>query len=343
MQEKDILLREYLQDQNRFADLLNGFVFGGKRLVKPGDVQEMDGDLLLSPGRRLRDRIFIRKFRDVVKKTVFGVNFAVVGVENQDSIHYAMAIRNFVYDAAEYEKQLRKIRKEHLVKRDIKGAEFLSGFSKKDKVKVVVTITVYYGREEWHASRDLHGLLDWSDIPLELKEFVPNYRMNLLDINQFTNLDLFHTDIRGVFGFIQKSRDQKALYRFVKDNIEMFQTLEEDAYDVISAVTGDKTLIERKREYQTEGGMDMCKALEDMRNSCREEGILMGIEKGIEQGIEQGFEEGLSLGITHAVSIIKLLQMGYSSESIVKETGYDAETVEKVVQDFFGQDDQPIS
>ena len=49
--------------------------------------------------------------RDLIKKSAFGVNFAVIGVENQEMVHYLMPLRTMEYDVAEYEKQAATIRK----------------------------------------------------------------------------------------------------------------------------------------------------------------------------------------------------------------------------------------
>ena len=40
MQEKDIVSMEYFEDPARFADLLNGFLFRGKQIIKPEEVKE---------------------------------------------------------------------------------------------------------------------------------------------------------------------------------------------------------------------------------------------------------------------------------------------------------------
>ena len=42
MGQKDISLITYFEDQRRYADLINGFVFKGKQIVSEQDVQEMD-------------------------------------------------------------------------------------------------------------------------------------------------------------------------------------------------------------------------------------------------------------------------------------------------------------
>ena len=53
----------------------------------------------------------VQKYRDCVRKIVFDTGFAIVGIENQDQVHYAMPVRIMLEDAAGYDRQLRHIRK----------------------------------------------------------------------------------------------------------------------------------------------------------------------------------------------------------------------------------------
>lgn len=42
MGQKDISLARYFEDENRYADLINGFIFGGKQVVTGNDIQDLD-------------------------------------------------------------------------------------------------------------------------------------------------------------------------------------------------------------------------------------------------------------------------------------------------------------
>ena len=55
----------------------------------------------------------VQKYRDCVRKIVFDTGFVIVGIENQDQVHYAMPVRIMLEDAAGYDRQLRHIRKRH--------------------------------------------------------------------------------------------------------------------------------------------------------------------------------------------------------------------------------------
>ena len=94
--ERDLLLKRYLCDNDRFADLLNGIV--GEQLVEPESLTELDTQTgVLSVLRNRFGRNKRQGYRDLLKKAAFGINFLVVGIENQESVHYLMPLRCMSY------------------------------------------------------------------------------------------------------------------------------------------------------------------------------------------------------------------------------------------------------
>lgn len=74
-----------------------------------------------------------------------------------------MPVRNMIYDAINYGKQIKEISKMHRKEGYLKsGSEFLSGFSKDDKLIPVITLTVYWGVEVWDAPRSLDEMIKLS-------------------------------------------------------------------------------------------------------------------------------------------------------------------------------------
>lgn len=154
MGQKDISLARYFEDPDRYADLINGFIFKGKQIVSGEDIQEMDSRVT-GVFKRLRDRFMVQKYRDCVRRVVFGADFAVIGIENQDRVHYGMPVRIMLEDAAGYDRQMRQIQRHHKNRRDLRGDEFLGGFAKRDKVHPVATICIYYGKEPYNGPKEL--------------------------------------------------------------------------------------------------------------------------------------------------------------------------------------------
>lgn len=237
---------------------------------------------------KLRQRFLVQKFRDDVRKIIFNTNFAIIGLENQDHVHQGMPVRIMMSDAASYDKQLRQLRRHHRRKRDLSGDEFISGFSRRDKVHPVITICIYYGKAPYNGAKELYQMMDCEDIPGKLKPFLNNYKIHVLELQNFENIDCFKTDLREVFGFIQRSGDAQAEQTFTFENEEKFRVLDEEAYDVITSLTGSRELEQWKENYREEGGtINMCEAIRGMIRQGMEEGIMQGIEQGIEQGMCQ--------------------------------------------------------
>lgn len=279
MQDIDVLLKAYLSDDDRFADLVNGCVFGGERVVSAENLAEMDSQLNLM--ERFRKRKLVKRFRDMVRKVAFDVNFAVIGVENQEKIHYAMPLRVMNYDTGNYEEQVRGIGRLHRRRRDLSGDEFLSGFSGKDRLKPVVSLVLYYGEKPWDGPKSLFDMVEWEGIPEALQELAGDYRMNLIEVRKFEGTEWFRTDLKQVFSFIQASGSKERWKRVLEEQRDKFSEMEEDAYDLVCLLTGAGELEQKKTEYRTEGGkIDMCQALTELLEDSKNEGKLEGKQEG---------------------------------------------------------------
>ena len=279
----DEALKAYLSDNARYADLINGMVFGGRQVVKPEDLSEMDSQVTVldaesakcgpvsresdacntSQRKQARRRKNNRpKYRDLIRRTAFGVNFAVIAVENQSHPHYLMPLRVMDYDAKEYLRQAKQISKhvEALAKTghgkdstyipaDPKptSAEYLSRFRRSDRLHPCVTLILFYG-EHWDGSQDLHGILDFTDIPEEMKVLVNNYHIHLLEIRSLKQTAVYRTDIKQVFDFIRYADDKQKLRELVQHD-PAYQHMDSDAYDVAVEFTGAMELITTKNNY----------------------------------------------------------------------------------------------
>lgn len=112
--EHNAIVNRYLSDNERYADLINGCEFAGEQIVAAKDLSDTDtqvhGDLSVTEGAGKKKHVKT-KYRDVIRKLAFGVNFMVVGIENQEEIHYLMPLRSMEYDVREYQRQASVIRK----------------------------------------------------------------------------------------------------------------------------------------------------------------------------------------------------------------------------------------
>ena len=271
MEKEDEVLKRYLSKDERYADLINGVSFGGRQVVRAADLSDRDTQTGYHKNTREVKGKKNTKYRDLFRKASFGANFAVIGIENQAQVHYLMPVRCMEYDVKEYQRQ--EVERSWAQEKPT-DAEFLSGFPKDGKLHPCITIVLYYG-DEWDGSTNLHDLLDFTGIPEELKSMVSNYKINLLDIKKLENTEVFHTDLKQVFDFIRCSKNKKKTQKLLATD-PAYQSLSEDAYDVMAAFTKSKELMQL-REKQEGEKIDMCKALQDWAAEERKEGRKEGI------------------------------------------------------------------
>lgn len=285
----DIKLAEFLGDNERYADLFNGYMFQENPVILPEELESKEIRGALKTGKRKNQYRYF--YRDILKKRYKGAVLMVLGIENQQEIHYVMPVRTLVYDGIAYKQQWEKIKKHHRKKKDLEGAEYLSGFSKEDKLLPVITIVVYYGKEPWDGARDLYGLFQEEAVSKEMEPFLNNYRINLLDVRHHS-VECFKTDIKQCFQFLQNESDKEALGRLLNED-EAFCSLSEETFQLISVLSGESELLEKKRKYENKdkGGYNMCQAFADMRMEGRLEGRLEGIRAGREEGRLEGINE----------------------------------------------------
>lgn len=107
MQQKDNILKIYMEDESVFADAFNFFIYSGEQVLKPEALQELNTTELTTFIKNKDTSKSLnmteQKYRDVLKSAVFrycdDTVYAVLGVENQSEVHYAMPVRNMIYDA----------------------------------------------------------------------------------------------------------------------------------------------------------------------------------------------------------------------------------------------------
>lgn len=280
MGEKDTKAKEYLSDNSRFADLCNYVLFQGEQVIKAETLIEKDSTEVLSILVDGREEQF-QKWRDLIKGTIIKRNkdmvFVLIGIENQSDIHYAMPVKNMIYDALNYGSQVRETARRHRENHDkLTSAEFLSGFRKKDKLTPVITITLYWGADKWDGPRTLHDMLDHSDEALI--KFIPDYHINLVVPEEIDDFKKFQTTLGEVLEAIKVSNDKEQMRQLIFSN-PVFQKMDNESVAAINTFLGTNIPLNKTEEVT-----DMCKAWDDLMN----EGIEKGVEKGIEKGVEKG-------------------------------------------------------
>ena len=79
-----------------------------------------------------------------------------------------MPVRNMLYDALSYSKQIDELSRKHIEDKDYgAGADdFLSGIHKGDRLRPVVTLVMYWTPEAWDGPMSIHQMLEDCDAKL---------------------------------------------------------------------------------------------------------------------------------------------------------------------------------
>ena len=148
----DTITKEYIENPIVFADAFNQFLYHGDQRIDPARLTELDTTEIVIPYGASGVSVPEQKYRDVLKllyaMTDGKTAYCVMGIENQAEIHYALPVRNGVYDflqlshqvsmAANAHRQARKEAKsvqtdDSQRKEEPTDSEFLSGFWKTDR------------------------------------------------------------------------------------------------------------------------------------------------------------------------------------------------------------------
>ena len=317
LKDKDTYTKKYMADNNVFADAFNFLIYNGRQVIKPENLKQLDTSVLSVPFGNNNAQAPIQKIRDLLKSAEIkedGENiYLILGVENQSEIHYAIPARNMLYDALEYARQIENISKKHRKAKDYKdvsAGEFLSGFYNNDKLIPVITLVIYFGVDEWTAPRSIYDMFEIKN--KEILSFVNDYHINLIAPSELTDekAEKLHSNLKEVLLYIKNSDDKEKLKDLVQNN-EKFSRLERDAVYVINAFTNSNLKIDENQEV-----FDMCKALLDIK----EEGRIEGIREGeIKSTIEMCQEFGISYSDTVKKVSLKFELSESKSECKIKE------------------------
>lgn len=330
----DVVTKLYVSDPEIFADIFNYYVFGGEQVILPEHLTERDPAELALPYGANGAKTPVQRFRDVQKlyasKTDGKVEYVLYGVENQANIHYAMPVRNNLYDALEYVGQVDEAAKSYRTERGNASGkearkksdsdEFLSGFRREDRLVPSVTVTIFFGTDDWDGPLDLFAMMDVPDS--RILACMNNYIVHLISPARMTDEEIvkFRSSLREVMFFIKYAKDKRKLDEIIKSDEMRFRNLERRAADVIETITKSGLKYD-----ESEAKIDMCQAIQEMRQESRMEGVQEGIQKGLQEGIQKGVQKGIR---ETKLDVAKQMhKMGFDIGVIAQAVGVTEKTI----------------
>ena len=76
--------------------------------------------------------------------------------------------------------------------------------TKKEKILHVLTIVFYYSEKQWDGATHIHDEIQWSN-KLNLKNIVPDYKMNLIWAYGQNDIDKFKSDLQYILYLVTYS------------------------------------------------------------------------------------------------------------------------------------------
>ncbi|MDE7478239.1 MAG: Rpn family recombination-promoting nuclease/putative transposase [Lachnospiraceae bacterium] len=265
MGSKDITEKILADYGDVFADIINGILFDGRQVVSENALENVKD----KSQYKFNNQIYEQE-RDVSKIWIpHRVRFSLFGLEHQTHTEPFMPIRIIGYDGASYRGQLTK--------------------REKDKKKYpVITIVLYFGIKHWDKPQNLYACMD---IPKELKPFVNDYKINLVEVAFLDDkLDKFHSDFRIIAEYFINKRKNV-------DYVPSAQEIKhvDEFLKLLQALTGDNRYYEVLNTLQKEQkkeGIKMCEILDRVESK----GIAIGEKLGEARGIKLGEARGEKRG-----------------------------------------------
>ena len=304
MGQKDITQKNFEAYNDVFSDIVNGTLFDGREVIKP----EALVDAMAKSQYKADDNVIHEQERDVAKywtdKNCY-IRLALLGVENQLAIDMDMPLRVIGYDGSSYRDEMNQ---DKIVIDEATG--------KKHKIRheryPVITIVLYFGKTPWKKPLSLYDVLKISD---ELKPFVNDYKINLIDVSRLTGeqVEKFTSDfqiIADYFVQLNESNDYVPKEKTIK-HADSFLKL-------MSVLTQDDKYVEMGKKISHEmEGFNMCKVLDRAEARGEARGQAIGEARGKAIGEAMGEARGKTIGALNKT--VEILQVIIAKNSWSKE------------------------
>ena len=254
MGKADVNVNIWLSEKKRFANLFNGVIYGGRQVILPEDLEEVNP-------------------------------VSSVSVKN----HYAMPHKVMLYDGMDYETQIRNNWKNFNDRRKqnkktgqplehLTAGEYLSRFRKKDRLIPIISLVFYYGSEPWDGPVDLYDMFRLEGTKEEkeiLEKYLPNYKINLVDAERLEDVEKFSDDLQVILTMLRYRDSKEELKHYIDENKKFFQNVDYETSQAMKAFLNMKQI--PSETEQKEEMVDMCKAIQEMYD----DGVKDGIQRGI--------------------------------------------------------------
>mgnify|MGYP000058424050 CR=1 FL=1 len=331
MGKADVNVNIWLSEKKRFANLFNGVIYGGRQVILPEDLEEVNPVSSVSVKNRAGKTKNMKKYRDIIMKWRNQATLVLLANESQDKIHYAMPHKVMLYDGMDYETQIRNNWKNFNDRRKqnkkagqplehLTAGEYLSQFRKKDRLIPIISLVFYYGSEPWDGPVDLYDMFQLESTKEEneiLEKYLPNYKINLVDAERLEDVEKFSDDLQVILTMLKYRKDKDGLRNYVNENKKFFQKVDHETSQAMKTFLNMKQIPgETENEEEI---INMCEAIQEMYD----DGVRDGMKRGIQQGRDDLLKE----------KVKRKLQKQKSLEQIADELEEDVNVIRKIIKE----------
>ena len=289
MGKKDKVEKVFVGCRDVFAELINGLIYEGKRIVReenllPGATESF----YRGEGEEIRNQ-----FRDCsMYEMAENRGHTLYNLENQSMTDERMPLRCAGYDGAAYRKQYKE--------------------SKEQGVYPVVSLVLNWGEKPWNGAESIRELVEASEMKIaeELEKYLDKNQIYVYDM-RFLNSEIrerFQGDVRIILDYLSDRESLISRKQKMKNPEEVMRML--------YALSKDTRYLE-SIEFMEEGEeKSMCDLLDEAENR----GIAKGRNEGRAEGEEQGIVKACkAFGIDFEGSVKKLKELlGLGEEDAVR-------------------------
>ena len=331
MGKADVNVNIWLSEKKRFANLFNGVIYGGRQVILPEDLVEVNSVSSVSVKNRAGKTKNMKRYRDIIMKWRNQATLVLLANESQDKVHYAMPHKVMLYDGMDYETQIRNNWKNFNDRRKqnkkagqplehLTAGEYLSRFRKKDRLIPIISLVFYYGSEPWDGPVDLYDMFQLEGTKEEkeiLGNYLPNYKINLVDAERLEDVEKFSDDLQVILTMLKYRKDKDGLRNYVNENKKFFQKVDHETSQAMKAFLNMKQIPgETENEEEI---INMCEAIQEMYD----DGVRDGMKRGIQQGRDDLLKE----------KVKRKLQKQKSLEQIADELEEDVNVIRKIIKE----------
>lgn len=290
----DVILKNYWSNKDQFADIFNAVLFEGRQVIRAEELEDIDTE----ESTVLEHREYAQSIsatRDCIKiskrSLTYGVELVMLGLENQEHVHYAMPMRLWGYDYGTYKKQYDSNAQKYKTSAGLSEDEYLSKMKKTDKFIPVITIVVYYGDNPWDGATTLHEMLN---IPEPMRPFVNDYKMLLVEARE-NNLLFHNMNNIAFFDMMRVILDRTMEKKEAKEKVIDYAAEHKVDKSVIMTVAGATNCKINYNAITAKGEVTVCTLFDEIAKEGELKGELKGEIRGRAKGIiETGLDFELS-------------------------------------------------